>query len=84
MEQIGRMLDEGYELGALGTGSHAFYERLGWVTWLGTAWIRQRDGRLDRSPDDEGGIMVRRTPATPSDLDLSLPIAVDWRPDEVW
>ncbi len=28
--------------------------------------------------------MVRRTPATPSDLDLSLPIAVDWRPDEVW
>jgi len=29
--------------------------------------------------------MVRLTPMTPPDLDLSLPIAVDWRPgDEVW
>jgi len=84
MEVIDRMIDEGYELGALGTGSHEFYSRLGWVTWQGTAWIRERDGRLVRSPDDEGGIMVRRTPATPPDLDLSLPIAVDWRPDEVW
>jgi len=37
-----------------------------------------------RSPDEDGGIMVRLTPATPADLDLSLPIAVDWRPGEVW
>ncbi len=84
MEVIDRMIDERYELGALGTGSHQFYERLGWVTWQGTAWVRERDGRLVHSPDDEGGIMVRRTPATPADLDLALPIAVDWRPDEVW
>ena len=84
MGVIDRMIDEQHELGGLGTGSHHFYERLGWVTWQGTAWIRERDGRLVRSPDDEGGIMVRRTPATPPGLDLSLPIAVDWRPDEVW
>lgn len=29
--------------------------------------------------------MVRLTPMTPPDLDLSLPIGVDWRPgSEVW
>lgn len=84
MEVIDRMVDEGYELGALGTGSHDFYARLGWVTWRGPTWIRERDGRVVRSPDEDGGIMVRRTPATPPDLDLSAPIAVDWRPGEVW
>jgi len=78
------MLDEGYELGALGTGSHDFYARLGWVAWLGPAWIRERDGRLERSPDEDGDIMIRLTPKTPPDLDLSLPIAVDWRQGEVW
>jgi aminoglycoside 2'-N-acetyltransferase I len=84
MEVIDRMLDEGYELGALGTGSHEFYARLGWVVWRGPTWIRERDGSLRRSPDEDGGIMVRVTPTTPPELDLSLPIAVDWRRGEVW
>ena len=84
MEVIDRMVDEGYELGALGTGSHEFYARLGWVIWQGPTWIRERDGQLVRSPDEDGNIMVRRAPATPAGLDLSLPIAVDWRPGEVW
>jgi aminoglycoside 2'-N-acetyltransferase I len=84
MEVIDRLLDEGYELGALGTGSQPFYVRLGWVAWQGPTWIRNRDGSLQRSPDEDGGIMVRITPRTPSGLDLTLPIAVDWRPGEVW
>ena len=84
MEVIDRMLDEGYELGALGTGSHAFYARLGWVIWQGPTWIRERDGTLLRSAAEDGDIMVRRTPTTPADLDLAWPIAVDWRPGEVW
>ena len=84
MEVIDSMIDAGYELGALGTGSQGFYARLGWESWQGASWIRERDGRLERSPDEDGAIMIRRTPATPADLDLSLPIAVDWRPGEVW
>ncbi|MBA3688646.1 MAG: GNAT family N-acetyltransferase [Chloroflexi bacterium] len=84
MEIIDAMIDEAYELGALGTGSHGFYERLGWVTWRGPTWIREGDGRVERSPNEDGGIMVRRTPTTPADFDLTLPIAVDWRPGEVW
>jgi len=81
---IDAMIDESYELGALGTGSHGFYNRLGWAIWQGPTWIRERDGSLVRSPDEDGGIMVRMTPMTPPDLDLSLPIAIDWRPGEVW
>ena len=84
MEVIDAMIDESYELGALGTGSHGFYRRLGWVVWQGQTWIRERDGSLQRSPDEDGGIMIRLTAATPKDLDLTLPIAVDWRPGEVW
>ena len=85
MEVIDAMLDADYEFGALGTGSHSFYARLGWVIWRGPTSIRARDGSLTRSPNEDGDIMVRLTPATPAGLDLSMPIAVDWRPgDEVW
>ena len=66
MQVIDRMVDEGYELGALGTGTHAFYARLGWVIWRGPTFIRERDGRLTRSADGDGGIMVLRTPITPA------------------
>ncbi len=44
MEVIDAMLDERYELGALGTGSHAFYARLGWVVWRGPSWIASATG----------------------------------------
>jgi aminoglycoside 2'-N-acetyltransferase I len=85
MAVIDEMLDERYEIGALGTGSHEFYARLGWVAWRGPTSIRERDGTLVRSPDEDDDIMVRLTPTTPAGLDLSLPIAIDWRPgDEVW
>jgi aminoglycoside 2'-N-acetyltransferase I len=84
MEVINGIIDERYPLGALGTGSQPFYARLGWEVWRGPTWIRQGDGRLQRSADEDGGIMVRRTPSTPDALDLDAPIAVDWRPGEVW
>lgn len=84
MGMINRLIDDGYELGALGTGRRSFYERLGWTVWQGPTWIRQRDGRLERTPDEDGGIMVRLTPSTPPGLDISSAIAVDWRPGEVW
>jgi aminoglycoside 2'-N-acetyltransferase I len=84
MQRIDQMVDEGYRLGALGTGSQPFYARLGWEIWRGPTWIRERDGTSHRSPDEDGGIMIRRTPSTPKALDLDAPIAVDWRPGEVW
>ena len=41
-------------------GSHHFYERLGWETWRGPAFVRTPDGDR-RTPEDEGYILVLRT-----------------------
>lgn len=71
-----------YQLGALGTGEHAFYARLGWETWRGRAYVRTADGP-ERTPDEEGFIMVLRTPTSPH-LDLEASISCDWRPGDVW
>ena len=71
-----------FELGALGTGEHAFYERLGWETWQGRAYVRTPDGP-ERTRDEESFIMILRTPSTPT-LDLEASLSCDWRPGDVW
>jgi aminoglycoside 2'-N-acetyltransferase I len=73
---------ERFELGVLGTGRRHFYERLGWLTWRGQAFVRTADGPR-RTPDEEGYILVLATPSSPP-LDLTLPISCDWRPGDVW
>ncbi|MGI8999203.1 MAG: GNAT family N-acetyltransferase [Candidatus Limnocylindria bacterium] len=84
MREIGRIMGEEYALGALATGSNAFYERLGWVTWSGPTGLRMVDGERLRSREQDGHVMVLRTPRTPADLELRAPIAVDWRSGEPW
>ena len=71
-----------FELGALGTGEHVFYERLGWRTWHGPAFVRTADGPV-RTPDEEGFIMVLRTAGSPP-LEDGASISCDWRPGDVW
>ena len=82
MRAVGEVLDARYELGVLGTGSHGFYERLGWATWAGPSAVRTASG-IDRTPDEDGYIMVYRTPATPP-LNPTGLITCDWRPGDVW
>ncbi len=73
-----------YELGALGTGRHAFYERLGWRTWRGPSSVRLASGER-RTTDEDGNILVLATPATPiGPLDLWASISCDWREGAVW
>jgi aminoglycoside 2'-N-acetyltransferase I len=72
-----------FELGCLGTGDHGFYERLGWERWRGPSWVRHPDGHLERSEEDDDGIMVLRTPSTPP-IDLSGRIVCGWRPGDSW
>jgi len=73
---------EGYELGALGTGRFAFYERLGWERWRGASSVRTEDGPVS-TPDDDGWIMVLRTPSS-GELSLDAAISCAWRPGDVW
>jgi aminoglycoside 2'-N-acetyltransferase I len=82
MQAIDEEIRAEYELGALGTGEIEFYERLGWRVWPGPTSVRTADGER-RTLDEDGGIMVLLTPATPA-IDLNDPISCEWRPGDVW
>lgn len=82
MTEVTSWIRTHFELGALGTGRHRFYERLGWLAWAGPSYVRATDGPR-RTPDEDGNILVLRTPSSPA-LDLGAPISCDWRPGDVW
>ncbi len=82
MRDVGSYIRSRFQLGALGTGRHRFYERLGWQVWRGPSSVRSAGGsRL--TPDDDGYILVLPVPSSPV-LDLDAPISCDWRPGDVW
>lgn len=83
MREVNQHLAEGdYELGALGTGSQGFYERLGWSIWRGPSSVRTADGEQP-TPEEDGYILVLRTASTPP-IDPKAPISCEWRPGDVW
>ncbi len=72
-----------FELGALDTGAFAFYERLGWERWRGPTFVRTAGGDR-RTPEEDGYLMILRTPTTPADLDVDAPLSCEWREGDVW
>jgi aminoglycoside 2'-N-acetyltransferase I len=82
MKHIGELIRRHYVLGALSTGTHAFYEPLGWERWRGPTFVDGPRGR-ERTPDDDGGVMILRTSRSPR-LDLDGGIVCDWRMGDVW
>jgi aminoglycoside 2'-N-acetyltransferase I len=82
MMHIGGLIRDRYVLGVLSTGRHAFYEALGWERWRGPTFVDGPGGR-QRTPDDDDGVMILRTPRSPC-LDLAADIVCDWRPGDVW
>jgi aminoglycoside 2'-N-acetyltransferase I len=84
MTDVAGLIRDLYELGCLGTGRHAFYERLGWRTWQGPSSVRTAAGlEPEPTPEDDGYLMVLPTPSSPT-LDFSAPITCEWRPGDVW
>ena len=71
-----------YDLGALGTGSQPFYQRLGWLIWQGPTGVRV-DGEFQPTPDEDGYILVLPTPTSPP-FQLTDAISCNWRPGDVW
>jgi aminoglycoside 2'-N-acetyltransferase I len=71
-----------FDLGALSTGSHAFYERLGWQRWAGPTFVRSGTGRI-RTPDDDDGVMVLRFGPS-AVVDLTAPITCEARAGDDW
>ncbi len=54
-----------YQIGALSTAEHRFYERLGWQRWRGRTWVRTDSGVV-RTEEEDDGIMVLTTPLSPA------------------
>jgi aminoglycoside 2'-N-acetyltransferase I len=82
MAQVGEAVRETFEIGALATGNHAFYTRLGWEQWRGPLFVDAPTGRL-RTAEDDGAVYILRTPSSAT-VDLSDPLTCDWRLGHVW
>lgn len=82
MEAVTAHVRASFDLGALGTGRHAFYQRLGWETWQGPAYVRTATGPV-RTPEDEGYILVLRTP-TSTPFSGREPLSCEVRIGESW
>jgi aminoglycoside 2'-N-acetyltransferase I len=82
MSAVGTIISRDFELGALSTGSHGFYERLGWERWRGPTYVQSPDGRI-RTPDDDDSVMIMRTSRSLF-LDSSKPLVCEWRTGDVW
>jgi aminoglycoside 2'-N-acetyltransferase I len=82
MAAAGEHILDAFDLGALGTGEHGFYERLGWRAWRGPTFVRAGNDR-QRTPDEDGLILVLPTPTSPP-LDFDAPLTCDWRAGDVW
>ncbi len=82
MSAVNDIIDAGYEVGVLATGSPMFYERLGWHVWQGPSHVRTGAGVVP-SPDEDGAIMVRLTSASPG-VSATAAIGCDERPGDAW
>ncbi len=82
MEVVGELIATHHELGALSTGEHHFYERLGWERWHGPTYVRNVDQRT-RTVDEDDGIMVLRVGPSIG-IDLEAPISCEPRRGDDW
>jgi aminoglycoside 2'-N-acetyltransferase I len=82
LREVDRLLRRHHELGALSTGAHRFYERLGWERWRGPTFVRVGDDVV-RTPDEDDGIMVLRYGPTAT-LDLTAALSCGAREGDDW
>jgi aminoglycoside 2'-N-acetyltransferase I len=82
MQAAATVIERDFDLGALSTGEHTFYERLGWERWQGPTFATHGTERA-RTPDDDDGVMVRRFGPT-AELPLDGEITCEGRPGDDW
>lgn len=82
MTEVARILHEEYAVGALSTGRHSFYGRLGWERWLGPTFVNDGAERR-RTEEDDDGVMVLRIGASRG-VDLRAPVVCPARSGDDW
>jgi aminoglycoside 2'-N-acetyltransferase I len=82
MTEAAQSIREHHHLGALSTGTPAFYAQIGWEAWRGPTHVRDGD-EVRRTPEEDDAVMVLRFGPS-ADLDLTAPITCDTRPGDDW
>ena len=82
MTRANDVIRGGFAIGVLSTSASDFYARIGWERWLGPTFVDTPNGRR-ATPDDDGGIMILRTPRS-SPVNRDGPIVCEWRAGDVW
>ncbi len=82
MAQVATLVRDRFEMGALSTSVHDFYERLGWKRWHGPTYVRH-GSELVRTEEEDGGVMA--LPFGPSkDIDVTATISCEARSGDDW
>jgi aminoglycoside 2'-N-acetyltransferase I len=82
MTHVTRLVQTMFDLGALSTGSPAFYERFGWERWRGPSFVRSAQA-LVRTADEDDGLMVLRCGPS-AEIDLTAQIVCEARSGDDW
>jgi aminoglycoside 2'-N-acetyltransferase I len=71
-----------FEMGALSTGEHRFYERLGWERWQGPTFVREGP-RVVRTEEEDDGVMVLRFGPSKA-VELTAALSCESRSGDDW
>jgi aminoglycoside 2'-N-acetyltransferase I len=82
MAAASELIRSEFEMGALSTGRHSFYARLGWERWRGPTFARHGPDAI-RTEDDDDGLMVLRFGPSRG-IDLGAPITCEARRGDDW
>jgi aminoglycoside 2'-N-acetyltransferase I len=82
LRDLTTVLRREFEMGALSTSRHAFYERLGWERWQGPTFVRDGAETIRTEAEDDGVMVLRFGPS--ARVDVTAPIACERRCGDDW
>lgn len=82
MAEASELIRSEFDMGALSTGHHNLYARLGWERWLGPTFVRRGSETVRTEEDDDGVMILRFGPSR--DIDLLAPLTCEARRGDDW
>lgn len=82
MAEVSELLHREFEMGALSTGCHGFYARLGWDGWRGPTFVRHGSEVIRTEAEDDGVMVLRFGPS--KGIDLTAPLSCEGRRGDDW
>ncbi len=79
MSEASALVRTRFDLGALSTGRHRFYERLAWERWHGPTFVRREHDVVRTKEEDDGVMVLRFGPSR--DIDLGATISCEAVPE---